>query len=303
MTPRVLVTGASGFIGWHATRLLAEKGFEVHASARHRPIDLPEGATFHHNDLLADGATALVKAVRPSHLLHFAWNAEAGAFWNAPNNVDWLAASLGLYRAFADAGGKRSVFAGSCAEYDWSKPTLSEHSTPLAPASLYGVCKDALRRAVEKAAAQDGISFAWGRIFWLYGPRERRGRLVSDLIAGLLDGCKVPCSEGSQCRDFMHVEDVASAFVQLLMSDARGPINIGSGKATRVADVIALTAELIGRPELVELGALPSGPNQPPTLVADNQYLKDAVGFSPNYALRDGLSETIEWWKIANRKN
>ena len=293
---RVLVTGGGGFIGRQACAQLVAGGYSVHLAGRLRPRQLPEGLSFHPVDLLADrSAAGLIATVQPSHLLHLAWNATPGVFWSAPDNLAWVAASLALYRAFAQAGGKRAVFAGSCAEYDWSQPVLSDRSTPLEPATLYGACKDALRRTLEKAAIQDGVSLAWGRIFWLYGPGEQPGRLVSDLIAGLLAGREVPCTEGSQSRDFMHVADVGRALVQLLSSEATGAVNIASGRATRVADLIALTAELAGGSGLVRLGALPMGKNQPAILVGDAERLANEVGFRPHFGLRDGLADTISW--------
>ena len=128
---RVLLTGASGFIGRHVVPLLKSREFEVHAISRSRA------------DLLIPGvAAALVESIRPTHLLHLAWNAEPGRFWTAPDNLDWVAASLGLHRSFAALGGGRAVFAGSCAEYDWTHSLLDEAATPCAPATLYGIAKD-----------------------------------------------------------------------------------------------------------------------------------------------------------------
>jgi len=298
VTPRVLVTGGSGFIGWYAARLLCQNGWETHVVGRRRPADLPESCNFHSLDLLAEGSTALtLRSIKPTHLLHFAWNTQPGTFWNAPDNLDWLAASVRLYQTFKDIGGRRAVFAGSCAEYEWAEPVLVEDSSPLRPGTLYGLCKDSLRRVLEKAASQDKISFAWGRIFWLYGPREKPGRLVSDLVFGLLSGRTVPCTEGSQCRDFMYAEDVSRAFVELLGGEVTGAVNVASGRAIRVAEIISMAAELIGRPDLIEWGALPTTAGQPAVVRADIGRLTGAVGFVPTYELREGLMETIAWWK------
>lgn len=298
MNSRVLVTGASGFIGWHAVKLLIEAEFDVHVSAR-RPIpDMPAGVTFHPVDLLAAGQSEkLIEATKPSHLLHLAWNADPKAFWNAQDNLAWLAASLALYRSFANAGGARAVFAGSCAEYDWSSPILSERSTALNPGTLYGVCKDALRRVVEKAAINDSVSFAWARVFWLYGPREQPGRLVSDLISGLLAGKEVPCTSGKQRRDFMHVEDVAGALVKLMMGNVSGAVNIGSGSAESIENVVAYVGQLIGCPELVKLGVLGSGGDEQNEIVADSGVLKNDVAFIPKHNLQNGLTDTVAWWR------
>ena len=295
---RILVTGASGFLGWQVVNQLSKTDNEIHASSRHCPDDFPANITFHAADLLADGAAAeLIEKVGPTHLLHLAWDARPNKFWNSSENLDWVAASLKLYRAFAAFGGRRAVFAGSCAEYIWSSSTLSERTTPLDPATLYGASKDALRRIIEKSSAQDKISFAWGRLFWLYGPREQPGRLISDLIASLLAGKEFACSKGTQRRDFMHVEDASEAFVRLLMSDFEGAINIASGQAIQVSDIIRRGADLAGNPELVQFGALPSKEGEPAELVASVDLLHDVLRFKQKYLLDEGLGNTISWWK------
>jgi nucleoside-diphosphate-sugar epimerase len=132
----VLVTGATGFVGRQALAPLAARGYEVHAVGR-REVDL----------LDPDATTRLVEELRPTHLLHFAWYAEPGAFWQSPENERWLAAGVHLLEAFAASGGTRAAVAGTCAEYDWSgSGILSEQSTPLAPRTAYGEAKNALRR-------------------------------------------------------------------------------------------------------------------------------------------------------------
>ena len=298
MKPKVLVTGATGFLGTHACRALARSGFEIHAVARQGPPAFPDDMVFHSLDLLAgEDPRHLLETVRPSHLLHLAWNAQPGRFWSAPDNLDWVGASLRLYRAFAAAGGRRAVFAGSCAEYDWACSPFSEYSTPRDPSTLYGSCKDAVRRVIEKAAVQDGVSFAWGRIFWLYGPLEPRGRLVSDLFSGLIEGREVMCTDGFQLRDFLHVEDAAQAFACLIASEAQGPINIGSGSPVSVREVASQIAQIIGRHDLVRFGALPTVPGEPAELISDISILKGTLGFMPRYTLVDGLENTAAWWR------
>lgn len=305
MTKRVLVTGAGGFIGRHALPQLVARGWEVHAVGRSPlPVDaLPpagsgEAVRFHACDLLADGEAArLVAAVRPSHLLHLAWNVTPGKYWTAPDNLDWVAASLRLHRAFAEAGGERAVYAGTCAEYDWGHAELSEASTPLVPHSLYGKAKNALRELVETSAGPLGLSMAWGRIFFLYGPQEAANRLVPDVVSALLKGEPALCSHGRQERDLMHVADVAGAFVALLESSHAGPVNIASGDTRPLAEVIGAIADLIGRPDLVRLGARSAPAGDPPRLAPDVGILRDRVGFRPRFDLESGLRDTVAWWR------
>ena len=300
---RVLVTGASGFIGRHSLPALIERGYEVHAVAREaRTVPVTAGVTTHACDLFDDRATAaLVERVRPSHLLHFAWYAVPGRFWTAPENLDWVAASLRLVRAFAGVGGRRVVVAGSCAEYDWSYATLSEIATPLAPRTLYGTAKDALRRCLERAAPDLGLSWAWGRIFFVYGPHEPAGRLISSVLGDLLAGRRAAVSSGVQRRDFMHAEDVARAFVATLDRPVEGALNIASGQAVTVREVVERIGTLTGQTALIDFGARPAPADEPPCLLADISALRGAVGFTPCYGLASGLEQTVDWWQRARR--
>lgn len=302
---RVLVTGASGFIGKHTTAFLEAAGYEVHAvSTAASPAQL-ETATFkwHQADLLDPAkVAAVVRTVKPSHLLHLAWYAVPGKFWAAPENLQWVNASLSLMQAFHGEGGRRVVMAGTCAEYDWSYAQCSEASTPCQPATLYGVAKHATRLLLEAWARQTGMSSAWGRIFFLYGPDEYPARLVPSVISSLVDGKPARCTHGEQSRDFMYVEDVAAAFVALLDSDVEGNVNIASGHPALLKDIVYAIADQLGRRDLVELGAIPANPADPAALVADVSRLRDEVGFVPQYPLQKGIERTIESFMAGQKK-
>ncbi len=297
---RVLVTGASGFIGRHALAPLIERGFEVHAVRRDGTELEPAiaGCTWRHADLLdLTAIRPLIQEAQPTHLLHFAWNAVPGQYWTTLDNFAWVQASLELLRRFQEAGGQRVVMAGTCAEYDWAYGYCSEGITPTAPTTTYGTCKLALQRMLDAYAKQADLSSAWGRIFFLYGPHEHPARLVSSVARALLQGEPARTSRGTQLRDFLHVRDVADAFVALLDSSVEGPVNIGSGQPVMVKDVIDTIAAELHRQDLVRLGAITSAANDPPLLCANVDRLSTEVGWSPAYTLHDGLRHTISWWR------
>lgn len=296
---RVLLTGASGFVGSPALRALLGSGHEVHAVSLSPRQDEP-GVTWHVADLLAaEDADALVRSVRPELLLHLAWYAEHGRFWTSVENVRWVEATLRLLRAFARHEGRRAVLAGTCAEYEWTAAggVLSDAETTLRPDTLYGVAKNATRAVAQALAAETGIELAWGRIFFLYGPGEAQTRLVPSVARALLAGTAAAVTDGSQLRDFLHVDDVAAAFVALIDSDVSGALNIGSGQAVAVHEVVSLVGEAVGRPDLIRFGAVASRRGEPALLLADVSRLRDEVGFRPRVPLREGIAETVAWWR------
>jgi nucleoside-diphosphate-sugar epimerase len=298
--PRVLLTGGSGFIGARALAPLLAAGCEVHALGRR--AGQVEGVVWHEVDLLDERASGrAVAEIAAERLLHLAWFTEHGRFWTAGENVDWVAASLRLLRVFAAAGGRRAVIAGTCAEYDWAHVAepcreldgAHGQATPQRPGTLYGTCKHATRLVAEAFAREAGLSVAWGRVFLLYGPGEDERRLVPQVARALLAGEQAPTSDGAQIRDFMHVEDVARGFVELLASAVEGPVNIASGQAVSIAEVLALIADAAGHPELLRLGALQRRDGEPERLVADVARLRDEVGFRASIALEQGIAATV----------
>jgi len=292
---RVLLTGASGFVGRHCIHPLLEAGFEVHATAR--KAHLGSGVEWHQVDLLDDGAVDdLVAAVDPSHLLHCAWYLEPGKYASSAINLEWAESSLHLLRRFTERGGGRALLVGSCFEYAWDEPLLSE-STPLRARTVYGRSKAALSELAAALGEAMSASVAWGRLFFLYGAHEDRRRLLASVISNLLAGEAALCTLGTQERDYMYVEDAGRALVAILGSEVVGPVNVATGIAPSVASLVTRAAELVGRPDLLRLGSLPTAPDDPPRLVADVGRLHNEVGWNALTSVDQALRETIAYWR------
>lgn len=278
--PRVLLTGATGLIGRHCVRPLEEAGFAVVEASRQRG-----------DDLLADPEGVVARA-GADHLLHLAWH-DGPDRWHAAENLDWVGASLRLLRAFAAAGGRRAVMAGSCAEYDWTGAGHLAEDAPLRPATLYGAAKAATGLAAMAGAKALGVSLAWARIFFVYGPGEPEGRLFGDLVRGLAAGREVACTDGLQRRDFLHAADAGGALAALLRSPAEGAVNVGSGQAVPVREMITAFARRMGRADLVRLGARPRPAGDPALIEADVTRLAAEAGFRPRYDMAAGIRAVI----------
>jgi len=296
----VAVTGASGFLGRQVVERLLACGHEVHALGR-RGAQAHEraGVRGHRVDLFDPAATRdALDAARAEGLVHLAWETGHGDYWSNPSNRGWIEASLRLVRDFRECGGRRAVFAGSSAEYDWSAAAaLDEDRSPLRPISLYGRCKNELRERLEAWAPGAGVSWAWGRIFNMYGPFEKPERLVPRVIRALDEGRTLPFDDAALVRDFIHVEDAADAFAALYESEVQGVVNIASGDAVAVRELIGIIEALLERPGKVQFGAIRGPSDAPDRVVASVRRLRREVGWSPRRNLQEGLRETCEWWR------
>jgi nucleoside-diphosphate-sugar epimerase len=300
-TMRCFVTGGGGFIGSRATRQMLADGWDVAVLAfpgeslwriddiRSRvqvlEADLSQG------EIIADFLSSLC----PDACLHTAWYAEPGKYLEATKNVDCMKDSLSLLENLIAAGCKNVVMLGSCAEYDSDAGFLKEDG-PVRPATLYAATKLATSLVAERLAARAGMKFCWARMFYLFGPDEDPRRMVPAVIKALLESREFLATEGSQIRDYLHVDDAASALVTLLREGASGVFNVCSGEPVTVRRIMQMIGEAIGCPDLLRFGAIPYRNWEPPFICGDSSRLR-RLGWAPRRELRDSLRLTIEHWR------
>jgi nucleoside-diphosphate-sugar epimerase len=290
---RILVTGATGFVGRHVIRPLTQRGYEVVAVGR---SSLPiENVSWLTADLLNQfDCYEMLKSVKPTHLLHLGWYTRPEDYWNSLENIRWVSSSMTLIDAALRNNIGRIVAVGSCAEYDWSLSGIfSEETTPSNPRSLYGLSKLSVNRLSQDACRRAGVSFGWARLFYLFGYGEQPSRLMPMAIRQLSEGKELKVSSGNQVRDFLYVEDAAEALAALVDSRVSGVVNIGSGESLRVRDLLSILGEKLNASDLIKWGSIPTRHNEPEKIVADVTRLKREVGWSKNYDLEAGILRTI----------
>jgi nucleoside-diphosphate-sugar epimerase len=292
MPDRVLLTGATGFVGRAVLAPLLARGVELHAVSR-TPRAAP-GVAWHAADLLDEGqARALIRDVRPAVLLHCAWYVEHGRFWTSPENARWVEASTTLAHAFAEAGGRRFVGVGTCAEYadcDAGDDAPWPETRRIAPATPYGAAKAELHA---RLAAHPRLAVAWARLFHLFGEGEPPARLVPYVARSLLDGHEALCGSGRAVRDYASTAYVGRALAALALSDATGPVNVASGEGRPMRELMEAVARLTGRAHLLRLGARPDPPGEVPHMVANTTRLRRDAGFTERADLRGDLSAFV----------
>lgn len=294
---RVLVTGASGFIGARVVRALADNGHEVAALVE--PGDTMRRLATLGRPLSRIGGTLgtleacrpALEAFAPEGCIHLAWYAEPGKYLHSEKNFECLSGSLALLHTLRHAGCNRVVMAGTCAEYSIGEHLLREDG-PTKPETLYAASKLSLALLGQQFAALHGLSFAWGRIFYLYGPAEDPRRAIPAVARAMVAGLDFDASEGLQVRDYLHVDDVASGFVTLLEKGESGIFNVSSARPSTMREIMQMIESSAGTGARVRFGAVAPRGWDPPFVCGDNAKLR-ALGWSPAISLEEGMRAMV----------
>jgi nucleoside-diphosphate-sugar epimerase len=299
---KIFLTGATGFIGSHVARILVGNRCEVYALIRpgsqtNRIADiLPQLRVVQGSLLEKDSWAKEVLKIKPEMAFHLAWYAEPGKYLEGFENIPVLQASLELAKVLEEAGCKKLLCAGTCFEYDTHWGYLSEN-TPTKPETLYASCKLALFLVLEQFSRLSAMQTVWLRFFYLYGPFEDRRRLVPMAILSLLEGKAMKTPASRQIKDFLHVEDAARSVWAVAQSALTGAVNIGSGEPVSVNEMVRKISLFLNKPHLVEYGALPPRPWDPPFICANPKKLLENTNWKPKFSLEEGLRHTIAWWE------
>ncbi len=292
---RILVTGATGFIGRPTTRRLVDSGLlEVHTTHTSNGSFL-EGAHGHACNLLSDEIFRLIRDLRPRTVLHLAWNLGETGYKQDVRNLDWAEATVGMLRHFAENGGQHFIFAGSSAEYFEKGGLLRETEDPQGrePDTLYGTAKKCITTAGLRLAQNRGFRFLSARIFPVYGPGYTKpASVIAYAIEELRQGRPAVCRSPHSVWDFIYIDDIARIMADLTLSEASGVINVASGVPRQMGQVFETIAGIMGQTRQLVMnddGQLPR------ILVADVGRLRRELPTLPPTDFEEGLRRTVEW--------
>lgn len=291
---KVIVTGASGFIGQHVCRSLLDAGHIVHAVTNQRamPYEHPN-LTVEKIDLFCpEQVKELFNLVRPEYLIHCAWYAKHGEFWHSEENFKWVKATLVILEWFQKHGGHRAIFTGTCAEYDWRYGVCDEEITPLSPKSVYAITKDATRRLVTAYCQSNNVECVWGRIFFPFGEGEDSRRLIPSIVDAARNHRNFDCNNPEGYRDFIAVEDLASAICHLATNTNKiGSFNMSTGVPTRIAEVVEYTYRMLGQKFVPEKNSAVTV--EPKFIIGNSEKLR-LTGWEPQHTWMSAIDKIIQ---------
>ena len=316
---RILVTGGAGYVGSHCLRHLLQAGHEVvvydnlfqgHAAA------VPAGLLVQGE--LADQAklTALLRERQVDAVMHFAALALVGESVEQPhkyygNNV---VGSFHLLEAMRAAGVRRIVFSSTTATYGTPARMPITETTPQQPINPYGFSKLVVERMLDDYAAAHGLGFAALRYFNAAGAaadgtigedHTPESHLIPIVLQVALDqrpqitvfGDDYPTPDGTCVRDYIHVDDLATAHLAALdrLQPQQGiKVNLGTGRGYSVRQVIDVCRQVTGHPIPAVIG--PRRPGDPPELVADATLAGKLLGWKPKHTTLESIVESAWRW-------
>jgi nucleoside-diphosphate-sugar epimerase len=292
---RVLVTGASGFIGSHLCERLVEAGAEVHGLSRQPRIGGTVSMRWWTGDVAAvETVRAVFREVRPQTIYHMASHVMGAPALDhvLPTFHGNLESTVNLLTAAAETGCSRLVLTGSLAE---PEPLRGEAF----PSSPYAAAKWASSAYARMFHALYGVPAVIARVFMVYGPAQTDlSKLIPSVILSLLKGESPAITSGDRLVDWIFVSDVIDAYLTLAAAEGveGTTVEIGSGVLVSIREIVTRLSDLVGVGIQPSFGVLPDRPFEP-VRVADVTVTRTRIGWAPKTSLETGLSRTVDWYR------
>ncbi len=291
----ILLTGSTGFIGSTFLRQALAKGNSIVALVRPQTSEVR--ALIQHDRLrlvpgtLADAPWNAIAALQPEVCVHCAWTTAPRVPYDSPEHFRCFEESRAFLERVIGMGVRQIIGLGTCIEYRIGSEPLAEERTPIEPLGPYAESKNKMRDWLEEASARHGFQFCWARIFYAYGVGEDPTRLCTSLIRRFRRNEPLVLKTPRSTKDYIYIEDVASALLLLLEKKFQGAVNLGTGAGVTIYELAQTVATLLGKTGLVQTAAA-EGTDPLAYVVADSTRLR-SLSWQPKYDLKRGLSEMI----------
>ena len=301
--PRLLVTGAGGFVGAAITKAAVAAGGDVVALVRSggsRLAGIGKSVSLETVDLSdAPSVAELIGSVRPDVVIHAAWEGVGGALRSDDIQFENIRTTVALADAAIAAGTRKFVGIGSQAEYGRYDRRIVEDDLPR-PTMLYGAAKLAANHLAAQRCSEAGVAFAWLRLFSVYGPGDNPNWMIPSTAAALVRGSRPRCTQGTQKWDYLHIDDVAEGVLAVARSErANGVFNLSSGDAVEVRKIVEMLRDLAAPGLDLTFGDIPFAPDQIMHLEGDNGRLREATGWEARISLGEGLRQVVDELRMA----
>tara|TARA_B110000503_G_scaffold141577_1_gene235528 strand:+ start:1111 stop:1950 length:840 start_codon:yes stop_codon:yes gene_type:complete len=276
---KILITGATGFVGQHILTALSNYNIEITLIVREGKegqVKLLPNVTkiISTKNLFKESVEWWTKhCTKIDRVLHLAWYADK-QYLQSPKNIDCLMGSLNFAKGAIQAEVKKFIGVGTCFEYELSKENISV-DTPLKPSSIYGATKAALYLTLSHWLPASSVELAWCRLFYLYGAGDNPDKLVPYLRSRLEKNKKVELTSGTQIRDYLNVSDACNKIAEIVIGGQVGPINICSGIPITVRQLAEQISDEYGKRELLNFGTRPDNFVDPPCVVGISNLESD----------------------------
>jgi UDP-glucose 4-epimerase len=305
---RVLITGASGFIGSHLTRRLVTEGAEVHAITSAvssvypiRLVDVRDRIHLHEANLTDRSAMdSVVGVARPEIVWHLGAFTHVGKSWHRVDECVQtnIQGTVNLLEALDGTGYRRFVYTGTSEIYGDVEVPFREDAQVM-PISPYSVSKYAAERYCRMFRQGHGWPIVMLRPFNAYGPWQTPDRVIPEIIVRALRRQPLKMTQGRQTREFNFVEDLADGFFRAgTVAGIDGElINLGCGEEVSMRRMAETILDLMDNPVVPEFGALSDRPTEIWRMYSDNTRARELLGWSPSHTLEEGLAKTIGWYR------